>query len=131
MIDFEDDGRYQPGVCNIGPAEIARRRQAGYAGLAATVALAVLFRLVHAPAWLRLSVALPAAVSISGFMQARSRFCAGFGMAGLQNMGPLGQQARVEDAEARAIDRRRAMRINAAAMGGGLAIGLAFALLPV
>ena len=29
---------YQPGVCNIGPAEIARRRRAGHIGLIAAVA---------------------------------------------------------------------------------------------
>jgi hypothetical protein len=130
VIDFEDDGRYQPGVCNIGPAEIAHRRQVGYAGLAGAVALAVLLRLVHAPAWLRLSVALPAAVSISGFMQARSRFCAGFGMAGLRNFGDLGEEVRVADPEARAADRRRSLKMNAAATAGGLAVGIASALLP-
>ena len=34
-----DPTGYQPGVCNIGPAEIARRRRAGHTGLLATVAL--------------------------------------------------------------------------------------------
>jgi hypothetical protein len=29
---------YRPGVCNIGPAEIARRRRAGHVGLLVTVA---------------------------------------------------------------------------------------------
>ena len=28
---------YRPGVCNIGPAEIARRRMAGHVGLVATL----------------------------------------------------------------------------------------------
>ena len=30
---------YRPGVCNIGPAEIARRRRAGHVGALATVGL--------------------------------------------------------------------------------------------
>src|SRR3954451_15371796 len=37
-IAFEEAG-YQPGACNIGPAEVARRRRAGHVGLAASVAL--------------------------------------------------------------------------------------------
>jgi hypothetical protein len=32
---------YQPGVCNIGPAEIARRRRAGHVGALMTIGLVV------------------------------------------------------------------------------------------
>ena len=33
MIEYINDGSgYQPGVCNIGPAEIRRRRQVGWLG---------------------------------------------------------------------------------------------------
>ena len=130
MIEYSDDGPYQPGVCNIGPAEIRRRRQVGYAGLLATIGLGACLWLLRAPTWVRLAVALPAASSISGFLQARSHFCAGFGMAGLQNFGDLGEEIRVVDAEARAADRRRSLRMHAASAAGGMVIAVVYTLLP-
>jgi hypothetical protein len=133
MIQYveTDAGEYRPGVCNIGPAEIRRRRQIGYLGLAASVALAAVLLVVDAPTWTRLSIALPLAGALSGFIQAQLRFCAGYAMAGLQNMGALGSQVQVEDSAARLADRRKAMLINAAAISGGLAAAVAFALLPI
>ena len=132
MIDYIGSpaaGAYQPGACNIGPAEIRRRRQIGYLGLFAAVALGLVLLAIHAPAWAWLAVAIPAAGSLSGFIQARLRFCAGFGMAGLQNMGELGDESQVADAAARSADRRRALLIHGASLLGGLAIGMGLALL--
>ncbi len=133
MIQYVDTGagEYQPGVCNIGPAEIRRRRQIGYLGLAAAVALAAVLLAFDAPAWTRLLIALPVAGALSGFIQAQTRFCAGFGMAGIQNMGELGDQIQVQDAAARAADRRKALLIQGAAIAGGLAAGIIFAILPL
>ena len=125
------DSSYQPGVCNIGPAEIRRRRQIGFLGLIGAVALAGLLLAVDAPAWTRLALALPVGVALEGFIQARERFCAGFAMAGLQNMGELGSESAIEDDEALAADRRKAMRIHAMATVGAVAAGVAFALLPL
>ena len=132
MIEYLNsaDG-YQPGACNIGPAEIRRRRQIGYLGLAAAVAAGAALLAVDAPAIARLLIALPVAAALSGFIQARMRFCAGYGMAGLRNLGELGQQESVEDEAARAADRRQALRIHAASIVGGLAAGVAFVLLPL
>jgi hypothetical protein len=132
MLDYANaaPGEYQPGVCNIGPAEIRRRRRTGYVGLGAAVALDAVLLVLDAPAWTRLAVALPVVVGLSGLIQAQLRFCAGFGMAGLQNMGAIGEQQRVEVAEASAADRRKAMGINAVAIAGGLAVGVVLALLP-
>ena len=36
-----DSDSYQAGVCNIGPAEVARRRRAGYLGVVVAAVLAV------------------------------------------------------------------------------------------
>ena len=133
MIQYldTDAGGYRPGVCNIGPAEIRRRRQIGYLGLAAAVFVAAVLVLVDAPTWTRLAIALPVAGALSGFIQAQMRFCAGFAMAGVHNMGQLGAQVPVDNDAARSADRRKAMLINAAAIAGGLAIAVAFALLPI
>ena len=133
MIQYvdTDTSRYQPGVCNIGPAEIRRRRQIGYLGFAAAAALFIALLAIDAPVWSRLLVALPVAGGLDGLIQARERFCAGFALSGLQNMGELGEQVAVDDAEARAADRRKAMRIHATAAVGGLVTAIALVLLPV
>jgi hypothetical protein len=115
---------YVPGACNIGPAEIARRRWVGHAGLVVTVALAaVLLALDAAPAW-RLLLALPASLAAAGYLQAWLRFCADFGWRGVYNFGALGQQEQVAAEEARAQDRRRALLVGAASGAIGLAVAL-------
>jgi len=117
--------QYLPGACNIGPAEIARRRRAGHAGLFATVVLAaVLLALDAAPAW-RLLLALPAGLAAAGYLQAWLRFCANFGFRGVYNFDALGHEQRVAAEQARAQDRRRAILVGV----GSAAIGLAVALL--
>jgi hypothetical protein len=116
--------QYMPGACNIGPAEIARRRRAGHAGLIATVVLlAVLLALGAAPAW-RLLLALPASLAAAGYLQAWLRFCANFGYRGVYNFGALGREERVAGDAARAQDRRRALLVGAAAGAIGLAVAL-------
>jgi hypothetical protein len=50
---------YQPGRCNIGPAEIARRRRAGHVGLAATAVLFGGLVAGGAPPLARIIVVLP------------------------------------------------------------------------
>jgi hypothetical protein len=122
---------YRPGICNIGPAEIARRRRVGHVGLVASfVALAILVA-AGAPSWTRLIVVLPAAAAASGYLQAWLGFCAGFGSRGLFNFGALGRLERVEDADARARDRARARQIGLASLAVGVVAGIVAVLLPV
>jgi hypothetical protein len=122
---------YQPGVCNIGPAEIARRRRAGHTGLIAAVGLFAALVLIGAPDWTRLLVGIPAIISASGYIQAHLRFCAGFGSAGVFNFGELGPTERVQSAADRARDRARATQIGVASFAIGLAVALIAYALPV
>jgi hypothetical protein len=119
----EGDG-YVPGACNIGPAEIARRRRSGWLGLGAAAVLAVVLVAVTAPPVLRLSLFVPFLVAAIGFVQARARFCVGFAGAGISNFGELGATVRVDDAAARATDRQRAriliLRAGAVAVLGAV-----------
>ncbi len=126
-----DDHDYEAGVCNIGPAEIARRRRAGYLGVAAAIVLAAILVVIDAPSVTRLLVALPLAGGFSGFIQARLRFCANYGWRGIRNLGDIGDIQRVDEAASRAVDRRRSLEIFGAAALGGISVATLFALSPL
>lgn len=102
---------YQPGVCNIGPAEIRQRRMSGYLGLAVAVVFLGLAFAFGWPAWTRLLVALPVMLAATGFLQAAFHFCVRFGAQGLFNFGDLGTQESVHEAEYRRKDQRKALLI--------------------
>jgi hypothetical protein len=122
---------YQPGVCNIGPAEIARRRRAGHIGLVAALALFAVLVAVDAPNWTRLVIAIPVVIAASGYIQAHLKFCAGFGSRGVFNFGEVGPMERVADETDRTRDRARARQIGAASIAIGLAAGVIAAVLPI
>ncbi len=122
---------YSPGVCNIGPAEIARRRMAGHLGLLVTVAGLAALVVTGAPPWTRLILVLPAGASASGYLQAWFHFCAGFGSRGVYNFGPVGTVSSVADPEARARDRARSIRIGVASLAIGVVVAIVAALLPI
>jgi hypothetical protein len=131
QIAFDDAPvGYRPGACNIGSAEIVRRRTFGLIGLVGSALLALALLAAGAPPIARLLLALPVAGSAIGLIQARLRFCAAFGIAGLRNFGPLGGEERVAEAAARRADRVMALRILAAGSLVGLAAGLVLALIP-
>lgn len=116
---------YQPGVCNIGPAEIRRRRQSGWVGSAIAAAyLAAAFALDWAPAW-RLLVFLPVFLAAQGFLQAAFHFCVGFASRGLFNFGELGAEESVYESEFRRADRRKALQITALAFAIAAVVALA------
>lgn len=103
---------YEPGVCNIGPAEIKARRTLGWVGLVATVAALVAFVALDAPDPVRVLVAIPAAIAANGFLQAALHFCVGFAMKGLYNLDrSVGQTESVMQQEFRAADRKKGLQI--------------------
>ena len=120
---------YQPGTCNIGPAEIVRRQRAGHVGLAATAVLFAGLAAIKAPPVARFAVALPAAAAASGYLQARFHFCVGFASRGVYNFGAVGPTVSVEDEAARAADRTTGIRLGlaSAAIGGAVGIGAVLA----
>ena len=122
---------YQPGFCNIGPAEIARRRRIGDVGLLVTVVVLVALVALSAPPAFRLIVALPAASAASGYLQAWLRFCFGFGSRGVFNFGELGRTEAVSDPLARSRDRARSILLALLSLAIGVVIGLLAALIPL
>lgn len=126
----EPVGEYVPGACNIGPAEIARRRRSAIVATVITVAFELGLLAIHAPRPLRLLVGLPAAAAIVSWLQVVLKFCVGFAAAGVYNFGALGSPRHVEDSEGRKADLRRMRSMVAAAVIGGVLIGVVAALIP-
>jgi hypothetical protein len=122
---------YAAGVCNIGPAEVARRRLFGHVAAVASLALLAALIALHVTPLARLLVALPAAGAAMGYIQAQLRFCAAYGSRGVYNFGRPGKAAPVLDRAARAMDRARSMRIGLASALIGLGIGILAVLLPL
>jgi len=126
------EGHYEAGVCNIGPAEIAKRRRAGHVGALATAATFALLVAIHASPLVRLVViGLFAAGTAACYLEAYMRFCGAFGIAGVFNFGRLGSTHKVVDKEARARDRRRVLQLVVYSVLIGLAVGLVAAVLPL
>ena len=126
-----DTPGYRPGVCNIGPEEIARRRRGGYAGIAIAVAIGVILVALGTPAWTRILVFPFLAGGLVSLEQARRHFCVGFAMAGLRNFGPLGDPDKVVDTAERAADRRAALIMTGYMSAIAAVITAVFVALPI
>ena len=122
---------YRPGVCNIGPAEIARRRRAGHVGLVVSLLVLGLLVIVDAPPLFRLIIALPVAAAASGYLQAWLKFCAGFGSRGVFNFGQVGATQDVADPDARRLDQARSRRIGLASLALGAVVAAVAVILPL
>jgi hypothetical protein len=108
----DDPLAYRAGACNIGPAEIAARRRLGIIQLLGAIGIALALVVLATPAWTRLAVWPILAGAFVTLEQVRRRFCVAFGFAGVRNFGPLGRAERVDDAIARATDRRAALLLT-------------------
>ncbi|HEY4153672.1 MAG TPA: hypothetical protein VGM38_10160 [Pseudolysinimonas sp.] len=123
--------QYQPGVCNIGPAEIRQRRRSGWIGLAVTVVFLVLAFALEWPAPFRLLAALPAILGATGFLQAAFHFCVRFGTQGLFNFGEMGAEESVHEAEYRHKDQRKAIQIVVLSVLIGVVVAVGALLIPL
>ena len=127
MTDAQADlGAYRAGACNIGRDEIAARRRLGLIQLAAALIIGVVLVAIAAPAWTRIAVWPVLAGAFVTLEQVRRRFCVAFGFAGVRNFGALGRVERIEDAAARATDRRAALVLTAYCAGIAAILTAAF-----
>jgi len=90
---------YIPGVCNIGKDEINKRKRAGIVGLILTVLTHSLFVYFEVSKGVRFLTFIPAVISAIGFLQARMRFCAYYGLAEMFNYDSLGKSNKVNNNE--------------------------------
>jgi hypothetical protein len=116
--------------CNIGPTEIARRRRIATVLTALTVAAAAGLIAANVPQPERLALWPLAAGTAITWLQVVRRFCVRFGAAGLENLGALGHERRV-DAAIRVADRNRALAMIGEGVLFGLLATLVLVALPV
>jgi hypothetical protein len=124
-------GEYRPGACNIGPREIARRRAYGVGGVVSAVVLGAVLLAVDAPPLARAMVVFPLWGAITGFEQARRRFCAGFAFAGIRSVAGSDATESVADPADLAADRATARRMIAYCGAIALVPTALFVVLPV
>jgi hypothetical protein len=131
MIWLAMTAAYQAGACNIGPAEIARRRRSAAAATGLAVLVAAALVVSGVPPIFRVAV-LPLAVTAAvTWLQVIRRFCVAFGAFGIRNFGPLGDVETVSDPAQRAADRRTVIRMIVEGLAyGAIATGIVV-LLPI
>ena len=122
---------YRPGVCNIGPREVAKRRAFGVVGIAVAVALGALLLVVDAPPLARILVLLPLWGGLISLEQARRKFCAGFARAGIRTAFGSDATEAVTDAADLATDRAAGQRMVAYCGAIAAAVTAVFVLLPI
>ena len=122
---------YRPGVCNIGPDEIAKRRRSGHVGLLLTLVTLAVVIVLDVPPLARFVVAVPAAAAAAGYLQAYFRFCIAFGSMGVFNFGRRGATEHIVDREARARDRMRVVQLSLAVTLIAVAVGLLAVVIPL
>ncbi len=124
-------GDYRPGVCNIGPREIAKRRAYGIAGVITSVVLGAALIAVDAPAIARAIVVIPLWGAIISLEQARRKFCAGFAYAGIRSVNGSDATESVRDKADLAADRAAARTMVAYCGVIAFAIVGVFVVLPI
>lgn len=105
---------YQPGRCNIGPAEQRKRYALGAGSLVAAVVLVGAVAGFDLAAWTLLLSVFPLYGAAMGFLQAQFQFCVGFAALGVYDVG--GGQTDVPDQSAFEADRSRAIKLNVTAL---------------
>jgi len=109
---------YQPGVCNIGPAQQRRRLLLGVVSFLLSIGLVAAVVAVGWPRWTLLAAVFPLYGAAMGYFQYRERFCVGFAGIGVFDVGDGTNQ--VLDEAALAADRKRAVRLNAKSLAVGV-----------
>jgi hypothetical protein len=109
--------QYQAGVCNIGPSEVARRRQVAYLGGALYISFVAVAILENFSSVTTIAALFPALIFSVGFIQSRRKFCLAYGLMGSFNFQKLGSLTQVEDRISLKADRSTALSILAQSLG--------------
>lgn len=116
---------YQPGVCNIGKRERMKRYALGFGGIGAVFLLAGFKVFLRMPDAVTLVLFIPFLAAFEGFIQGRSRFCAGYASQGVYDVSENGDNtSEVDDEESRRKDLQKAKKIHIYSAAGATAATL-------
>jgi len=102
---------YIAGQCNLGPEEIRRRMNIGWLGVVFTFLVVLILEVFDAPKLYRIIVLPTIAIALSGFLQARHRFCYLYGWRGVFSIAGRKKFEQVNDHADLRKDRNTAIRI--------------------
>ena len=115
--------KYIPGICNIGPKEIAARRTMGYLGIILTAIFIFLSLDQEFPKWWRIFVIFPGTFAAIGFIQAKSNFCVSYGLMGLSNIsGSINKTSAVTERSSKLADLKKSIQLLAYSVIIGMVI---------
>ena len=107
-----DENTYIPGVCNIGPAEISRRKSKLKLALALLLLSSLLFFTLALPVLFFSIVACIATYTFILIFQLRQKFCIVFGWKSIYNFNAvISRKTKVDDEAWRALDRKQTLKI--------------------
>ena len=107
---------YISGACNIGPAEIKRRKQGAYLGGALYLIVSISLIASDASRSARLWVFLPAALFAVGYIQSKRKFCVAYGFLGIFNFEKLGKTTKIKVNQELKADRKYAIKLSVQAL---------------
>lgn len=122
---------YIPGSCNIGKGEIRRRQLVALIGIFLTFSSATALLATNQSRTNRLLIFIPALIFSIGFIQARSKFCLAYGLAGTFNFERIGKISRVQSVQDRQADRKTAIIILLKSAALAILITAIFFILPL
>lgn len=121
---------YIPGTCNIGPAEIKKRRNIAVFSAVLAVAVIILLEIIQPDKTWRLLLFIPAALFGVGVQQWYNKFCVAFGIKDIFNFGDIGKTFSVEQKENFQKDRAKAWKMIITGIMFGLLVAIIFYILP-
>jgi len=107
---------YISGACNIGPAEIKRRKQGAYLGGALYLIVAIFLIASDASRTTRLWAFLPATLFAVGYIQSKRKFCVAYGFLGIFNFEKLGSTTKIKVNQDLKADRKYAIKLMVQAL---------------
>ncbi len=128
---MNESSHYIPGMCNINPVEIKRRRQSGYFSLAVAATGVGLFVYLHAAWPYFLVLFIPLFIGTLGLLQARSKFCVAYAAAGKQHADNEDDAMTIDDTSAKKADNLKARTLYLKALVIALPATIALCLLPL
>lgn len=102
---------YQAGVCNIGPAEIKRRRQGALIGAVLYAFTTLTFVITDASTSTRLITFIPALLFTVGIIQSKRKFCVAYGFLGVFSIEKLGATKKISINQDLKADRKYAVKL--------------------